>query len=117
MKSKPASQVTSMGTGPAMKQAPISAPAAPAEIGIAGFGRANTVSVAAGPSGPGTSVPSATSTPPTFNSPSDSPKAKAMPGGPGRAGPPGTQGGTSSPTSKPGPSGLGLSGSKFPPIG
>ena len=49
-----------------------------------------------------------------FNPPKDGVRNKSLSGGPSQPGPSGTHGGTSSPTSRRGPGGLGLTGSRYP---
>jgi len=101
-----ANSITKATTGPKAYCAPMTAPSAPAPKSIAGFSK---LKVAGGPRGPTMKGQA-----PTMNAPKDGVKGSSMSGGPSRAGPGFAQGGTSNPTVKTGPSGLGQSGSRYP---
>lgn len=114
---KKANSVTRVQAGMTGPQAMNTAPSAPGARHIAGFGAGKTATGNAGTSGPGTPNPNHRAQAGSYNSPNDSPRCAPLSGGPGRSGPSWSQGGTSSPTKKPGPSGPGLSGTMYPPIG
>ncbi len=99
-------KVVHKSTGPMGYPVDITNPAVEPAVSNAGYGKM----MAAKPSGP-YFMPG----PKGYNAPMDSPKALKGRGGSSKAGPAMTQGGTQTPSFKPGPKGFGETGSNYPP--